>query len=66
MYKCHTKSTIKKDMAQDGSTSGHCPQHPLIGRAWEKLVSRREAKKRWVGVSLEASRLLGQQHVMPA
>lgn len=65
MYKLHSKCTIKKDTAQDGSASGHCPQHPLTGRAWEKLAPRGEAWERWVGVSLEASRWLEQKQMMP-
>lgn len=31
----------------------------------EKLVPRGEARKRWVGVSLEASRWLGPNQMMP-
>lgn len=57
--------TVKEDTAQDGSASGHCPQHPL-GRTWEKLVPRGVARKRWVSVGLEASKWLGQNQMMPA
>lgn len=65
MYKLHSKCTVKSDTAQDGSASGHCPQHPLIGRAWEKLAPRAEAREKWVGVRLDGSRWLRQNQMMP-